>query len=112
MKRSASRTPKNYCGTDVTTHSVGRLLSSELSKLHFVYKEKPELILSAWAEIIGPKLVPMTEAVSFVDGILTVKVKNATLHSLLSRHEKFRILTELRLKFPRIHIANIMFRIA
>ena len=112
MRKSTARIPKNYNGIELTTHNVGHLLSAALSKLHGVYQESPELVMAAWSEIIGPKLVSMTQVVSFCDGILTVKVKNATLLSLLSRHDKPRILAALRQKFPRVNIANIIFRIA
>ena len=53
----------------------------------------------------------MTQAVAFADGVLVVKVKNSTLHSLLSQNDKLRILTMLRQKFPRVEIHNICFRI-
>lgn len=91
---------------------MGDLLSSALSKIHDVYQERPDQILATWPELIGPKLAPMTQAVSFCEGILTVKVNNSTLHSLLSRHDKFRLLTALQQKFPKAKIRNIVFRIA
>lgn len=111
MSQSTRRTPKNYDGTGVTTHKVSDLLSSVLSQIGDAYQDRPDLIIASWPEIIGQKLAPMTEAVSFVDGVLVVKVKNSTLHSLLSQHDKQRILSSLRQKFPKVNIKNVFFRI-
>jgi hypothetical protein len=106
-----SRTPRNYDGTQVTTHRIHDLLPNVLSKINSVYQLKPDLILAMWPEIIGSQLAGMTQAVSFVDGVLFVKVKNSTLHSLLSQNEKPRILSLLRKKFPQVEIKTISFRI-
>jgi hypothetical protein len=106
-----SRTPRQYDGTRITTHRMTDLLPVVLAKIGEVYQDRPDLILAIWPEIIGPKLASMTQAVSFVDGILSVKVKNSTLHSLLSQNEKPRILNLLRQKFSHVEIKNICFRI-
>lgn len=113
MTKSAlyRRTPKNYNGTDVTTHHITALLPIVLAKVGEVYAERPDLILAAWPEIIGAKLAAMTQAVSFVEGVLLVKVKNSTLYSLLNQHDKPRILSNLRKKFPKMNIKTIVFRI-
>lgn len=106
------RTPKNYDGTRLTSHKVGDLLPNVLSQISEVYQARPDLVLAAWPDIIGPKLAAMTQAVSLYNGILKIKVKNSTLHSLLSRHDKFRILSIIQQKFPRAEIQNIEFWIA
>lgn len=111
VRKFIRRTPKHYDGTGVTTHKFSDLLPVVLSQIRDTYQDRPDLILSSWPEVIGPKLASMTQAVSFSDGVLTVKVKNSTLHSLLSRHDKSRILAVLRQKFLKIHIQNIVFRI-
>lgn len=107
----SSRTPRQYDGTAVTTRRVADLLPEVLTKIGSAYQERPDLILAIWPEIVGPKLAPMTQAVSFVDGVLTVKVKNSTLHSLLNQHDKPRILSSLKQKFPKVSIKNVVFRI-
>jgi len=111
MGKPYYRTPKNYDGTALTTHRVSDLLPTVLSKLSEVYQQRPDLILLAWPDIIGPQLAGMTQAKSFIDGVLTVRVKNSTLHSLLSQQEKPRILNILRQKFPQVCIKTIAFRI-
>jgi hypothetical protein len=105
------RSPKNYEGTKPTGRLLSPLLSSALSQIGESYKDRPDLIIAAWPEIMGSKLAPMTQALSFEEGVLTVKVKNSTLHSLLSLHEKPRLLQSLREKFPSVTIRNIIFRI-
>lgn len=112
MRKTSFRTPKNYEGTQTTSRHVSGLLFAALSKLRENCQERPDLLLASWPEIIGPKHASMTEAVSFCEGVLTVKVKNSTLHSLLSRHDKYRILTAIQQKFPKVNIQNIVFRIA
>lgn len=111
MGKSSSRTPKNYDGTGVTTHRVSDLLPAVLSEIGQVYHQRPDLVLAAWPDIIGPKLASMTQAYSFIDGVLVVKVKNSTLHSLLSQNDKPRILAILRQRFPNVEIRTVVFRI-
>lgn len=105
------RTPKNYDGTQTTTHRVGDLLPKVLGKIGEAYQDRPDLILAAWPEVIGLKLAAMTQAISFIDGNLLVRVKNSTLHSLLNQHDKHKILEKLRKKFPKVQINNVFFRI-
>lgn len=112
VTKTCSRTPKNYDGTQVTTHRMNDLLPHVLSKIGSVYHQKSDLILAMWPELIGPQLAGMAQAVSFSDGVLVVKVKNSTLHSLLSQNEKPRILNLLRKKFPQTEIKTISFRIS
>lgn len=112
MRKAEFRTPKNYNGTQPTSRHVNDLLTAALSKLSESCQARPDLLLAAWPEIIGPKHAAMTQAVSFCEGVLTVKVKNSTLHSLLNRHEKCRILASIRQRYPKANIQNIVFRIA
>lgn len=112
MAKVHFRIPQNYNGTQPTSRHVSALLAAELTKLSGKCQARPDLLLAAWPEIIGPKHAAMTQAISFFEGILTVKVKNSTLHSLLSRHDKHRILVVLKQRFPKANIQNIVFRIA
>lgn len=111
VSKNYSRTPNRYDGTKLTSHRVADLLPFVLSNISKVHDQRPDLILAYWPEIIGPKLSGMTQAVSFADGVLVVKVKNSTLHSLLSQNDKFRILNVLKKKFQHVDIKNISFRI-
>ena len=106
-----SRTPRQYDGTELTTHRMNDLLPQVLAKIGEVYQQRSDLILAMWPDMIGAKLAEMTQAVSFIDGVLFVKVKNSTLHNLLSQYEKTRLLRLLRQRFRHVEIKNICFRI-
>ncbi|MFY7843450.1 MAG: DUF721 domain-containing protein [Rhabdochlamydiaceae bacterium] len=106
-----TRTPRNYQGMNPSHKLIGDLIPKFMQKIGRNYEQKPDLILKAWSDLIGPQLLPMTQAVSFMDGILTVKVKNSTLHSLLSQNEKGRLLNKMKEMFPGIILTNIVFRI-
>lgn len=110
MKRK-QRTPRNYDGTELTSHQLHEVLSSVLSRVSEVYQDRPDLVLAAWPNIIGSELAEMTQAISFENGVLQVKVRNSSLYSLLSQRDKPKILTALRQQFPKIPIKNIFFRI-
>lgn len=111
MAKANHRTPKNYDGTRLTTRKMSELLPTVLEQIGEIYNERPDLIISAWSAIIGPQLASMTEAMAFTNGVLVVKVKNSSLHELLIRQDKPRILKSLRMKFPKVSINNIVFRI-
>lgn len=105
------RTPKNYDGTACTTKELSKLLTLALEKMGARFEKRPDLIIASWPELIGAKLAPMTRAVSFIDGVLTVKVKNSSLYSLLTQHEKPKLIKALQAKFPSVMIRNINFRV-
>lgn len=81
-----------------------------MSKLSSRYGDKPSAILEAWPSVIGPKLAPMTRALTFKEGVLFVAVDNATLYSLLNQHDKPRIIQNLRDKFPQTMIKTVVFQ--
>ena len=53
----------------------------------------------------------MTVAVSLIEGVLTVRVKNATLYSLLVQHEKERLLKALQKKFSKGAVCQLVFKV-
>ncbi len=97
--------------TAVTTRHMTHLLPKVLASIEKSFHQQKQSVAAFWPEIIGSKLAPMTEVVSVCDGLLVVKVKNSTLLSLLSRHEKGRILRLLQTRCPGAEIKNIHFRI-
>jgi hypothetical protein len=96
------RTPQNYRGTENPEKKLSELIPDFLKKLD--KKEPVEAVFSAW-QSLG---IEKTEAISFVDGILTVKVKSSTLYSLLVATERTRLLKLLQEKFS---IRNLVFRV-
>lgn len=105
------RLSRNYNGTLPTTRHIQQLLPRFLEDIGRKFSDRPDLIVSAWPEIIGSQLAPMTQAVSFSDGVLTVKITNSTLYSLLIQNEKPRLIKNLRDKFPGTMIKTIFFRL-
>jgi hypothetical protein len=97
--------------SSLTNKQMKDLLPKVLSQIGAIYRDRPDLILAAWPQIIGEKLASMTRAMNFEKGILIVKVSNSTLYSLLSQHERSRLLKSLREKFPAVEIKNIHFRV-
>ncbi|HEY4831250.1 MAG TPA: DUF721 domain-containing protein [Waddliaceae bacterium] len=110
MEKISRRTPKGYNGTKTTTHQVKDLLFSVMSHLHKIHETRGDLILSTWPEIVGEKIALFTQAISFSEGYLTVRVKNSTLYSLLTQNDKPKLLLALRAKFPSVTIKDIYFR--
>ncbi len=103
---------KGYKGynTKLTSKHIRDVLPKVMTNIGKVYKDRPDLILEAWPVVVGSRLAPMTRASSFVDGLLLVQVKNATLHSLLV-HDRPRIIKSLRDKFPNTTIKSVVFRL-
>lgn len=97
--------------TRVTTHRFGDVLAQFLAQLAQQQERYGEQILLAWPELIGKQLSPMTRAISFIDGVLLVKVQNATLYSLLSQYERPKLLNALKKRFPHAEIRALLFRI-
>lgn len=87
------------------------LLPSFMRKLGASQSERPDLIIAAWPSLVGERLAPMAKAHSFEEGILTVKVSNSSLLSLLAQNEKARLLGQLKKQFPAARISDIRFRI-
>jgi len=108
--KRTGRTPRHYDETRVVNHRLSDLLHVVLEQVSEAYKEQPDLILASWPEVIGPQLAPMTQTVSFEEGVLAVKVKNSTLYSLLSQHDKPRLVQNLRKMFPKVQIKTIHFK--
>lgn len=107
----AKRTPRNYDGVARTTKRLADLLPAWLNQVQGRFQDRPDLLMLAWPEVVGEKLASMTTAVSFIEGILLVRVKNSSLYSLLVQHEKPRLQKELQKRFPSVMIKNIVFRL-
>jgi hypothetical protein len=105
------RRPHHYDGTQTTSRHICQLLPRLLEDIGRKFDERPDLVLAAWPGVIGQQLAPMTQAISFSEGILTVRVNNSTLYSLLSQHDKPRLIKNLRDKFPATLIKTIYFRL-
>lgn len=99
-----------YDGPLLTARHIRQLLPRFLEEVGRLYHNRPDLILAAWPEVIGSRLAPMTQPISFQEGVLIVKVGNSTFLSLLTR-DKPRLIKNLRDKFPGTLIKTILFRL-
>ena len=111
MGTRLKRTPKNYDGDQPTGRKLKDLLPEVMARITRKVNESPQDILDAWPEIVGPKIGKMARAVSFDSGVLKIKVENSTLYSLLTLHEKDRLLKEMKKRFPKVVFRNLLFRI-
>lgn len=69
-----------------------------------------EELFAAWNVLIGPTRSALAQPTSFVEGVLTVEVKSATLYSCLCQYERTRLLKALREMCPRAGLKNLWFR--
>ena len=109
-EKRVKRIPKHYNGSKPTGRHIKELLPEIMTQISGKIDENPREVLDVWAELVGPKISKMARAVSFDSGVLKVKVENSTLYSLLTLHEKERLLKDLRKRFPKINFRNILFR--
>jgi len=94
-----------------TPRLISEILPGMLEAIDKKKARKPHAILAYWKEAIGSELFPMTKAVSFQEGILTVKVKSSTLYSLLCQYEKKKLLKKMQKKFSQEVIREIVFKL-
>ncbi|MBM3191488.1 MAG: DUF721 domain-containing protein [Chlamydiae bacterium] len=104
------RVPRNYEGLQPTGKQIKDLLGSVLQQVEKCVQDRPDELIGAWPSMVGEKMASMTQAVSFVEGTFLVKVHNATLYSLLSQHERPRLLKQMQEKFPHLKVKKITFR--
>lgn len=105
------RTPRNYDGVEFSSKKIGQLLPEVLKGIRKASHTERDEIFAVWPQLIGKKMATYTKPVSFKDGTLTVSVYSSTLYSLLSQHEKPRLLKALKDKYPEANIRDIVFRI-
>lgn len=103
-----SRTPRNFDGILPTGKKIGDMLSDFLSQLLSKGAELPlDTVFQEWKNLLGERIAPLTEPVSFVEGVLTIIVKSSTLYSLLCQHEKPRLLRGLK----KFQVRDLVFKI-
>jgi hypothetical protein len=94
-----------------TNKMVKDILPSVFQDIENKYLSNPNLIIEYWPKIIGKKLAPMTKVISFENKTLYVTVKSSTLYSILTLHEKTKLLKLMQKKFSKDAIKNIVFKI-
>ena len=94
-----------------TPRLISEILPGMLEAIEKKKSRKPQAILAYWKEAIGAELFPMTKAVLFQEGVLTVKVKSSTLYSLLCQYEKKKLLKKMQKKFSQEIVREIVFKL-
>lgn len=94
------RTKRNYDGVIPTGKKMSDLLPQVMQEIHQKRGDDRERIFQFWFSLIGEKMAMLTQPISLKNGVLTIKVKSATLYALLCRHEKERLLKTMQEKFP------------
>jgi predicted nucleic acid-binding Zn ribbon protein len=110
MNYKIGRVPKNYEGSEPTGRQIKDLLVPILHQVEKFVEDKSSELLEGWPKLVGEKIASMTKAVSCENGVFLVKVQNSTLYSLLSDHEKPRLLKQIQETFPHLKIKKILFR--
>jgi len=105
------RTPKHYDGVEFSGKKIGKILPEVLQKIQALKGTDRDQIFAAWSELISEQMAAYTKPMNFQNGILKVTVYSSTLYSLLTQHEKPRLLKALQERYPKISIRDIVFRI-
>ena len=89
---------------------VGRILHKTLAALPTAKRIKGQLVVDAWAEVVGEIVAQKTEALSFTNGILFVRVSD----SVWAQHlvlQKKQILAKLKRAAKTRIIKDIYFQV-
>lgn len=103
-----NRTKRSFDGTAPTGKKISDLLPRILIDIRGAHGDEKEEVFHMWFSLIGEKMAPLTQPQSLKNGVLTIKVKSATLYALLATHEKDRLLKAFQTKFQ---LRDIVFRI-
>lgn len=95
-------------GIEPTGRALSDLLPEWMREIRKKTGDKPDEVFSLFQNLMGP-MAAKTEPEKFIDGVLTVKVKSATLYSLLVQHERPRLLRELAKECPSVK--KLVFRV-
>lgn len=87
------------------------ILPQILNRISTNFDQQPYLVISSWPEIVGERVAKMTQAISFSDGVLMVRVNNSPLYTLLHQYDKPQIVKKLRQRFPQTLIKTVLFRL-
>ena len=107
---SRRQTPKNYDGIETTGKLASGMVSNVLKGIQKALDAQPKNVFMVFSGLLDERMRPLVEPVFFAKGILTVKVKNATLLSILSSQEKTRLVHNLRRTIPSVEIQDIVFQ--
>lgn len=97
--------------TSSCSHKIGDLLPGIWSKIQASCHNQGTLIGECWAQIVGSQFAKDSRVVGFDRGIITIKVANSSLYSLLAYYEKKRLLHKIKAQFPKVEVKDLVFRL-
>lgn len=95
--------------TDSPIKHAKHFLRDHLSHLRKILAGKPQEVIEAWYEILGKKYNGMTQAIGLKDGILSIKVRNASLYAVLKQSSQKELISRIHSAVPGAKVKEIRF---
>jgi len=93
-----------------TWQAVDGVLGKVISQLGLSKRIREEEILAAWGDIVGAFIAQHSSPQRLIDGILHIRVLQASMHYELDRTLRTDILAKLKQRFGRA-IRDVKFRV-
>jgi predicted nucleic acid-binding Zn ribbon protein len=93
-----------------TARNVGQVLEKVLAELGLEKRLREEEVLSAWREVVGDFIAQHSSPQRLVEGVLHVRVLQASMHYELDRTLRQEIVAKLKGRFGRV-VRDVRFRV-
>ena len=100
---------KKQSRTDSPIKHAKYFLRDQLVYLRKILAGRPQEVIGAWYEILGKKYSGMTQALGLKDGILSIKVCNASLYAVLKQSSQKELISRIHSIVPGAKIREIRF---
>jgi predicted nucleic acid-binding Zn ribbon protein len=101
--------PEKPFPTD-TSKPIGTILDKVIAKLGLEKRLREEEVLQAWSDVVGAFIAQHSTPQRLVEGVLHVRVLQASMHYELDRTLRADILAKLKNRFGRT-VRDIRFRV-
>jgi len=93
-----------------TSRTIGNVLEKVVAELGLTKRLREEEVLAAWREIVGEFIAQHSSPQRLVDGVLHVRVLQASMHYELDRTLRQDIVAKLKQRFGRT-VRDVRFRV-
>lgn len=100
---------KKLSRTDSPIKQAKYFLRDHVVLLRKILAGRPQEVIEAWYEILGKKYNGMTQAVGLKDGVLSVKVRNASLYAVLKQSSQKELISRIHSAVPGAKVKEIRF---
>jgi Protein of unknown function (DUF721). len=100
---------KKQSRTDSPIKHAKYFLRDHLTHLRKILAGRPQEVIEAWYRILGKKYNGMTQAVGLRDGVLSIKVRNASLYAVLKQSSQKELISQIHSAVPGAKIKEIRF---